>query len=356
MQQSPVSEGQTPPAPLMPSVETAPSARQRRTWYVALILCFFAALIPETIATTSTSVAKIVAQPMSLIFLMAFYGLADLLIREALIRRRLGWVSLVLLGVAFGFINEGVIAGTWYTVTPNGYIYLGQIDYAWAAALTVFHLFISVIVPLAFIETIFPSRAGMSLLRRRGVVASAIVFLLVSLLFLFAESYRPYRIVVFALALALAMVALRLPAARPRRLSNEPAPRLWKLRGAGFFTMFCYFALIYLLPSISLRLAGPYHVAAQVVDIAIVALFSALLLRKGRRWTALAGWSLRHTLALITGVLTFSILFMFLPPVWPTLEPFATVPFFVLLIVLDRRLRRQEERQREAAIRAAPGE
>ncbi len=135
-----------------------------------------------------------IAQPWNLIFLMLFYGLADLLIREALIRRHLGWVSLIIFGIAFGFLNEGVLAGTWYTVKPDGYIYIGQINYAWAAALTVFHIFISVIAPIAFIETIFPSLAGMPLLRRRrGIVISAVIFLLVTCLFIFLPSYRLYR-------------------------------------------------------------------------------------------------------------------------------------------------------------------
>ena len=59
-----------------------------------------------------------------------------------------------------------------------------------------------------------------------------------------------------------------------------------------------------------------------------------------RRWTARAGWSQRHTLALITGVLGFPILLLTLiPAIWPTLEPLATVPFLALLIALAVRLR-----------------
>jgi hypothetical protein len=65
-------------------------------------------------------VATIVANPLELLAIAAFYGPAVLLIREALIRRRPGWTSLVLLGGAFGFVNEGVVAGTWYVETPDG--------------------------------------------------------------------------------------------------------------------------------------------------------------------------------------------------------------------------------------------
>ncbi len=343
MQQLPILEGQIRPA----ETETAPPApRRRRTWYVALVLCFFAAVIPETLTTTSTSVAKIIAQPGDLLFIMLFYGLADLLIREALVRRRLGWVSLILLGIAFGFINEGVIAGTWYTVKYNGYVYIGQINYTWAVALTIFHVFISVIAPIAFIETIFPSRAGLPLLRRRGIIISSVIFLLLTSVFLFVESYRPYRIVVFALALTLAIVAIRLPAARSRLLSATPPPSLWRLRWAGFLTMLGFFLLIYAIPPITLKLAGSYALAAQYIDIVFFILFSAFILRIGRGWTARAGWSPRHTLALITGVLAFSTLItVAIPFFWPSLEFLATVPCFVLLIALDRRLKRRERAQ-----------
>ena len=329
------------------AIDAAPPARRRRTWYAVLILCFFAAVIPETLVTSSTSVAKIIGQPTDLLFVILFYGPADLLIREAMIRRHLGWVSLVLLGVAFGFINEGVIAGTWYTVKPTGYLFLGQINFAWAVALTVFHIFISVIAPIAFIETAFPSLAGVPLLRRRrGVIISAVIFLLLSGLFLFVASYRPYRIAVFALALLLAVIALRLPAARSRIATARPAPGLWRLCWAGFFAMFAYFALIYILPVVTLKLSGaigePGAVVAQVGDIAAFALFAALLLWMGRRCTGRTGWSLRHTLALLTGALAFPVLVLtLLPLVWPTLEFFATIPFLVLLIALNLRLRRR---------------
>ena len=349
MQQLPILEGQIRPDET--EAEAAPPApRRRRTWYVVLVFCFFAAVIPETLTTTSTSVAKIIAQPGALLFIMLFYGLADLLIREALVRRHLGWASLIFLGIAFGFINEGVIAGTWYSVKYTGYLYIGQINYAWAVALTVFHVFISVIAPIAFIEVIFPSRAGLPLLRRRGIIISSVIFLLLSSVFLFVESYRLYRIAVFALALTLAIVALRLPAARPRLLSVTPPPSLWRLRWAGFLTMLGFFLLIYAIPPLTLKLAGAHEVAAQAVDIVIFVLFSALLLRASRRWTGRTGWSLRHTLALITGVLTFSTLItVALPFFWPTLEFFATVPCFTLLILLDRRLKRRERAHTSAA-------
>ncbi len=337
MQQVPAIEGVSPP------MEPAPATarRPRRSWYVVLTLCFFAAVIPETLTTTSTSVAKIITQPTALPFIMLFYGLADLLIREAMVRRRLGWVSLVVLGIAFSFINEGVIAGTWYPGRYDGETYIGGISFVVAAGLTVFHIFISVITPIAFIETIFPSHAGMPLLRRRGIIISSVVFLLVVALVGFVPTYRAYRLSVLAIALVLALVALRLPSARPRVMTTTPPPGLWRLRWAGFFGMALLFIMILLVPSLIQSIAGNQILAAQAITVIILTLFIALLLRIGRRWTARAGWSLRHTLALITGVLVAPGLFMLLPWVWPTLEFVAVPPVFALLFVLNYRLHRR---------------
>ncbi len=186
----------------------------------------------------------------------------------------------------------------------------------------------------------------MPLLRRRGIVISAVIFLLLTSLFLFTASYRPYRIAVFVIALVIAVVALRLAPAPPRQLSPRRAPGLWRLRWAGFFAMLSYFLLIYIVPTITVKLVGGRYVIAQIIDIALCVLYSALLLRIGRGWTAREGWSLRHTLALITGIMAFSTLIsLLIPEFWPDLEFLATVPFFILLIALSIRLRRRERAQ-----------
>lgn len=351
MQQVAIAENQVPGVAAQPS-----QPRQRRAWYVILALCFFAAVIPESIATWNTSVARIIANPTDLLFIMLFYGPADLLIREAIVRRRLGWGSLVLLGIAFGFLNEGVVAGTWYTVQNSGYVFVGQIDYTWAVALTIFHLFESVIAPIAFIETVFPSHAGRPLLRRRGIVISAVVFLLVTALVAFVPAYRAYRFAVFALALVLAIVGFRLPSAPPRKTSTKAPPRLWALWLAGFGANLAFWVVIFLIPAIMARVIAAHMLVAQAVDIIIMALFSVWLLRVGRGWTASAGWSLRHSLALIAGVLTFPILLNLLPPFWNTLEPLLNLPFLALTIWLDFRLRRRERASQGHPVPAlAPG-
>jgi hypothetical protein len=305
-----------------------------------------AGLIPETIATNSTSVLKIVHEPFSLVFVALFYGTADLVIREAIIRRPLGLASMVLLGVAFGFVNEGVVAGTWYTVRPDGYAFVHGIDWGWAIALTIFHLFVSVLIPVYLIDSVVPSIAGVSLLKRRGIIICSALFVGFSALVVLTPTYRLQRLIVLLVALALALIAVRLPPARLAPRSRRPAPGLWRLRVLGFLAMLLYFLGIYLLPAV---FAGPNRAhttdlrPALVANVILLAL-SGWALAMGQGWSSRAGWSPRQRLALISGALTFSLLASFAPWLIATWEPLATVPSFLLLVALAWRARAADHR------------
>ena len=343
-----------PAAPASPVVAAPVTpvviARPPRRWPVILTFCLLAGLIPETITTTSTSVAKIAANPISLVFIALFYGTADLVIREAIIRRPLGVAGRLLMGAAFGFINEGVVAGTWYSVRPDGYAFVRGIDWSWAVSLTVFHVFISVLLPIYLIDVIFPSMAGIPLLRRRGVIGATILFVGFSALATLAPTYRGQRMLALVVALALALVALRLPPARlmpPPVDGAKPAPELWRLRALGFLAMLLYFLCIYALPFL---FAGGKHGGARsalpglLANVILVALAAwAVALCMG--WARRPGWSSRRQLALISGVFGFATLLSLTAPEERAVgEPLITIPFMLLLIVLAWRAGRVERR------------
>jgi hypothetical protein len=348
------SEPTQPLAPAAIAPETP--ARPSRRWPLVLLFCLLAGLIPETLATTSTSVAKIIANPGSLLFVALFYGTADLVIREAIIRRPLGLTGKLLLGIAFGFVNEGVVAATWYTVRPQGYSFIGGVDWDWAVSLTVFHTFVSVLMPIYLFESVAPSVAGQPLLRRRGIIIASALFLGLSLAFALTPQYRAYRLAVFAVALLLTWIALSLPPAHtgaPADAVMKAAPGLWRLRALGFVAMLLYFVCIYFLPAlfatIGRRVGAPSALAGLLANAPLVALAVwATALCVG--WTRRAWWSPRRQLALITGALAFTALVTALPQLGSTYEPLVTIPFMLYLIILAWRARRAERR---AAIASA---
>lgn len=339
-------------APVAPDVPRRPPR-----WLAIPLFCLIAGLIPETIVTSSTSVAKISVEPFSLVFVAIFYGLADMVIREAIVRRRVGLAGKLLLGAAFGFFNEGVVAGTWYTVVPKGYVFLGVWNWGWAVSLTVFHTFMSVLTPIYLFDNIMPSYANTPLLHRRGIIITSALFLGLCLVIALTPHYRAERLLVYAAALLLIALAFALP--RPRdaanttstgkptpAISGKPAPSFWRLRLLGFVALLLYFICIYVVPSLLAKALGSSGsispLPALVSNIALVAL-AWWGVARFLGWTRRPGWSARRQLAFMSGVLIFG---MIISTLSIRVELVANVPFLLLLIILAWR-EHNAERQTE---------
>jgi hypothetical protein len=126
--------------------------------------------------------------PVSLITILplmaAMYGSAALLIREAARRSGGGWVTVVLLGIAYGFIEEGFITQSLFN--PN-YLHLRLLDFGylpalgtglpWLVFVVTIHTVWSIAVPIAFAEALFPARRGDPWLGPIGIAGFALLFL-----------------------------------------------------------------------------------------------------------------------------------------------------------------------------------
>ncbi|HEY7093201.1 MAG TPA: hypothetical protein VH393_08485 [Ktedonobacterales bacterium] len=319
-----------------PPVASPSLAPRQRLWPVILTLLLLGGLIPETIATSNTPLIAYIANPVLLVFLCAFYGCAALLLRDAWRARNLGWAGVILLGVSFGALNEGVIAAKWWVnpVPQPGYTLTGGVNWGWATALTIFHIVYSMVISILVVELLFPRVASQPWLRRRGTIIAATVLGLTQLLGLFARDYQPYRTLALAFALLLIPIAFFLPRARPRPFDPQPAPGLWRLRIGGFFATTLYFILIAIVPGIW---APP-----TLVIVCLLVTFFALCLWRLRVWTGRAGWGQHQELALITGALIPNLIVVSLQPGG---EILMTVPFFILLVWLAFRYRRMGARE-----------
>jgi len=126
--------------------------------------------------------------PMSLIVILplmaAMYGSAALLIREAARRCGGGWVTIGLLGIAYGFIEEGFITQSLFN--PN-YLHLRLLDFGYVPALgtglpwlvfvVTIHTAWSIAVPIGFAEALFPARRDEHWLGPVGIGIFALLFL-----------------------------------------------------------------------------------------------------------------------------------------------------------------------------------
>lgn len=287
------------------------SGQKERTRPAIWTLAFLSPLTAEVL-TGSTPILLFLI-PFTMIYQVAFYGSGALLIREIVRRRGLGWPSIVLLGAAYGILEEGLVNVTWFNpywpdvLSYQGYGRALELNWVWALNLTAFHAIVSITIPILLAELIFPAHAARPWLSRKGLWAVGITLTLASALGLWVFGFLLYRGPDFAapplvpylgtLALAVGLVAggLLLPrsALRPAMASSRRLPPLWFLRIFGFVAIFLYFA-----DESVLHTTVPFPMACGSI-----ALTLALIAWRVWAWSRHPGWNARHMLALASGVL-----------------------------------------------------
>jgi hypothetical protein len=209
--------------------------------------------IPEYLGGSSP-ISAIVLNPGQFIFQLVanlgLYGTGVLLIREAMVRWQKGWASVLLLGGAYGILEEGVALSTLFysKAAPVGaYGYFGHwlgVNWIWAAAIVPFHAVFSVSIPILLLSLALPSTRGKRLLSRRGVRSVFVLLVLdVSGLFLIVYYWEHFWMGFPVLVGSLIMISLLVYLARrithSGRLarSGQPKkkPRTMALLGLAFF-------------------------------------------------------------------------------------------------------------------------
>src|SRR5271169_5819728 len=150
--------------------------------------------IPEYISGSSPTSAIVLNPPMFLFQVAAnlgLYGPGVLLVREAMVRWKKGWATVLLLGAAYGILEEGVALSTLFDPRANPVGKLGVyghwlgVSWVWVAGILPVHMIFSISLPILLLGLAVPSTRGKSLLSRRGLrVASLVPGLAVVCLFL----------------------------------------------------------------------------------------------------------------------------------------------------------------------------
>jgi len=144
------------------------------------ILCLFvlSPLVAEYLSG-SLPAAMITILPL----MAAMYGSAALLIREIAVRTRGGWPAIVLLGAAYGFVEEGWVDQSLFN--PD-FQHLRLLDYGYVAALgtglpwliyvIAIHVVWSIATPIALTNCLFPARRQEPWLARWGMALFALLY------------------------------------------------------------------------------------------------------------------------------------------------------------------------------------
>jgi hypothetical protein len=344
--------GSTPPSPPPPPDQTRQVAPHQRTWPAVLTLVFLSPIIGEMLSGSTPLLMFF--NPFSLFLEVGLYGSGAILIRELVRRRGLDWRSILLLGAAYGILEEGLVVTSWFNPywpdlgVLSWYGRFLDTSWVWAMGLTLYHAVVSITIPILLTELIFPQLASRPWLGKRALRGFTIYLTIVSVLGLLLLSLVAYRnqgythpplmyLGAIALAIGFAWLGLHLRPRHPLLRNDVILPGLWLLRALGFATTLAFFFTLWVMPQLI-----PLPIVPMLVFVGMVWLASMLV----SRWSDRVGWGLQHRLALASGVIFFFVPLSFLVEfaVHPagkitTGQSFVGLFFLVVLIILAWRVR-----------------
>ena len=279
-----------------------------------LILMIITPGIPEYL-TGSSKLDSIIYNPtfffIGLSLNIALFTTGALLIREFSIKFNKGWFSTLILGVAYGIMEEGVAVHTFLLTSGNPVGSLGiygryaGIDWMWALFISSFHSIFSIGLPLLLLSTAYPKYSRESLLGRNGKFAVSLIFLIdviAANLFVAAISGRPVPsigeyTVMFALVIILIFTAYAAPG---KWLSCKGVPgqgviKLYLL-GMLVFPLYLIYAYLPSLPSFADRVPPILEALAYFFQSLLIARIIAHYVPKEN--------NRRHKFALALGLIT----------------------------------------------------
>ena len=255
--------------------------------------------------------------PLNFLLLSLPYGCGALLCRELMVRWGGGGLCLLLLGIAYGVYEEGIVVYSlfdphWSELGALAqYGYYAGVNWTWAAGTVQFHALVSIGSSVALAHMIYPNRQTEPWLGKRGLIVCVVVLIawipaLGSIMIL--DMKRPFPpLHLYALAWG-AVVAL-IWAAR-RIATRTPSPvETTKVRPWGFFIIGAV--------NVTLLFIGVFVWPEQgapplFVVLLLLVLLDAVSLWLWWRWSGRGqGWDDRHRLALVSGILAFFVFFSF---------------------------------------------
>jgi hypothetical protein len=328
-----------------------PCASRRRHRLAALTLVVVAPLVAEiTLGGTPLSMIWL------LVIYLPIYGAGSLLIRELVRRTGGGWPAVLVLGLAYGLVEEGLALQS--LTSPQLYGAAGWaprvlgVNTAYTELNLPYHAVFSVLIPIALVELIFPALGREPYLRRGGTVLTAVVAVLGA--GLLRVSVPPSAdpgytmpggaaLAIAALVAALALIALAiLPRVRFSRPVAGRTPRPTVVGVCCGVAVVLFLGLIW--PLGDARQSGFTHGRWVIVPLLAAAAVAATIGWTVRRWSAAPGWDRRHRLAAVTGALLAHTAFGMVSAADTAVDRIGLAGFgvvtVVLMVLLSRRLRR----------------
>jgi hypothetical protein len=311
----------------------------------ALVLYFLAPATGELLSGSAPPIEFF--NPFGLLILPALYGSGAILTRELALRWEKRWPTILVLGLAYGIIEEGLMVKSffdpaWPDLGPLGtYGRWAGVNWVWSLFLTIYHAVYSIAIPIFLVELLFPERRDERWVGRGGMSTLSLLLLAVVLFGFFALTpYRPPALpylVALVMTVGLYVVARRMPA-HWWTLRTEPTRSPLWLGLIGFASTAIFFFLHWIFPENGVPVPLTMLAALSLVWLVFLTV---------RHMSGEGGWSDEEKLALVSGALAF---FILLAPISeadasrpdnPTGMTLVGLVAFFFLIWLRRKTRRR---------------
>jgi hypothetical protein len=168
-------------------------------WRPVVTLLVLAPAIGELLSGSSPPLQFF--NPIAFLLLVGLYGCGALLVRETVARYQLNASALLLLGAAYGILEEGITCKSFFNPhwTDTGFLSvygrLWGVNWVWTFGLTIYHMVVSVIVPVFLTEALFSKYASVPWLKRRGWIFAGSSLSLVALLGFWGFDNRQFHLI-----------------------------------------------------------------------------------------------------------------------------------------------------------------
>ncbi|MEM3726063.1 MAG: hypothetical protein QXK98_04275 [Candidatus Bathyarchaeia archaeon] len=276
----------------------------------SLVLFVLAPAIGELLSGSSPPLEFF--NPIAFFLLASLYGSGAILMRELKVRWKKDFRALLLLGAAYGILEEGLMVKSFFDPEWVDLGVLGvygrwmEVNWVWTEMLVIYHAVFSITIPVVLVELAYPERKGDSWIGKRtfaGLVA--LLAFVTALGYFFLTPYIPplthYLIAMFAMFLFI-YIAYKIPSeSQNAKEKKADKPKLFWTAGLVSTTVF--FLLFW---------AGPNFINTPIVLMlfGVAFVFGMLKLLGGFDWENPESATSR--LAIVAGALSFLIFLAFL--------------------------------------------
>lgn len=246
--------------------------------------------------------------PLTFIILCLPYGFGAVVCRELVVRWGKGGISLLLLGIAYGLWEEGMVVRSifnpdWTELEKLGeYGHVGGITWPWLFMLVHFHSVISIGCSVLLTEVMYPTRRHESWVGRKGFLACLLglgLWLPVGYMMTSYQPPVPLYLAAWACLIGLVLAARILPA-RMFEWKRIKSPNPLVFLALGAINTPVMFAGVFVPPE--------HGWPPLWVTMTGLFLFDLVCLWLAMQWSGGGrAWDDRHRLALVAGCLGFLI-------------------------------------------------